>query len=103
MYLDVKFQMIGLLLADEDYLERLMVSSCKLFGGCRDRFLMRTPYCTLDKQRFELSMTDAAHCFCLLRLTLRLYASLPRICDWLFSLMSASCLGLRPPAAMTDG
>ena len=32
-----------------------------------------------------------------------LYASLPRTCDWLFSLMSANCLNLRPPAAMTDG
>ena len=32
-----------------------------------------------------------------------LYASLPQTHNWLFSLMSASCLGLRPPAAMTDG
>ena len=34
---------------------------------------------------------------------LRLYASLPRTHNWLFSLISASRLGLRPPAAMTDG
>ena len=34
---------------------------------------------------------------------LRLHTSLPQTYDWLFSLMSASCLGLRPPAAMTDG
>ena len=33
---------------------------------------------------------------------LRLYASLPRTYDWLFSLMSANCPGLRPPATMTD-
>ena len=32
---------------------------------------------------------------------LRLYASLPRTHNWLFLLMSASCLCLRPPAAMT--
>ena len=35
--------------------------------------------------------------------SLRLHASLPRIYSWFFSLMSASCLGLSPPAAMTDG
>ena len=34
---------------------------------------------------------------------LRLHASLLRTYDRLSSLMSASCLGLRPPAAMTDG
>ena len=41
--------------------------------------------------------------FCLLRLSfaaLYLYASKLR---YLFSLMSANCLGLRPPAATTDG
>ena len=46
---------------------------------------------------------DAARFFCLLRFSLRLHASLPRTYNWLFSLMSASCLGLRSPAAMTDG
>ena len=34
---------------------------------------------------------------------LRLQASLPRTYDWLFSLMNANCLGLRPPAAIIDG
>ena len=34
---------------------------------------------------------------------LRGFMPLPRTYDWLFSLMSASCLGLRPPAAVTDG
>ena len=32
-----------------------------------------------------------------------LHASLPKTHNWLFSLISDSCLGLRPPAAMTDG
>ena len=32
-----------------------------------------------------------------------LYASLPWTHNWLFSLISASCLGLRPPAVMTHG
>ena len=35
--------------------------------------------------------------------SLRLQVSLPRTNKWLFSLMSASCFGLRPPVAMTDG
>ena len=34
---------------------------------------------------------------------LQLYASLLPTRSWLFSQMSASCLDLRPPAAMTDG
>ena len=34
---------------------------------------------------------------------LHLHVSLPRTYKWLFSLMSANCLGLRSPAAMTDG
>ena len=34
---------------------------------------------------------------------LHLHVSLPRTYKWLFSLMSAGCLGLRSPAAMTDG
>ena len=85
------------------FLERLMVNSCMLVGGCRDRFLMLTPYCTLDRWRFGMRMvgmllTLSASCV----FPLQLYASLPQIHNWLFSLMSASCLGLRPPAAMTD-
>ena len=57
---------------------------------------------------------DAACSFCLLRFfllafsascvfPLRLYASLPRTHNRHFSVMSASCLGLRPPAAVIDG
>ena len=81
-----------------------MVSSCTLVGGWIFRFLMRTPYRTLDRRRFGMRMvgmllTLSASCV----LPLRLYASLPQTHNWLFSLMSASCLGLRPPAAMTDG
>ena len=83
---------------------RFLVSSCMLVGGCRDRFLMRTLYCTLDRRRFGLRMIKmllvlSASCV----FPLRLHASLPRTYNWLFSMMSASCLGLRPPAAMTDG
>ena len=46
-------------------------------------------------------MLHALSAFCVF--PLRLYSSLPRTPNWLFSLMSASCLGLRPPAAMTNG
>ena len=81
-----------------------MVSSCTLVGGCRDWFLMCTPYCTLDRRRFWLRMIGmllslSASCF----FRLQLHASLPQTYNCLFSLMSASCLGLRPLAAMTDG
>ena len=80
---------------------RLMVNCCMLVGGFRDWFLMFTPYCTLDRRRFGLRMrgmllTLSASC----TFPLQLHASLPL---WLFSLMSTSCLGMRPPAAMTDG
>ena len=37
-------------------LGKLMVNSCTLVGGCRDRFLMRTPYSTLDRRRFGMRM-----------------------------------------------
>ena len=33
-----------------------MVSSCMLLGGCKVRFLMHTPDCTLDGRRFGLRM-----------------------------------------------
>ena len=80
-----------------------MVSSCMLVGGCRDRFLMRTPSRTLDRQRFGMRMVMmllglSASCV----FPLRLYASLPWTHNWLFSLMSTSCLNLWPPAATTD-
>ena len=88
------------------FLGRLMVKSCTLVGGCRDRFLMRTLYCTLDRRRFGMRMRMvgmllalSVSCFS----HLRLHASLPRTYNWLSSLMSASYLGLRPPAAMSDG
>ena len=46
----------------------------------------------------------AARSLRFLRLFLsRLHVSPPPTYDWLFSLMSANCLGLRTPAAMTDG
>ena len=85
-------------------LGRLMVTSCMLFGGCRDRFLMRTPYRTLDRWRFGMRMVGmllAPSASCIF--PSRLYASLPRTHNWLISLMSTRCLSLRPPAAMADG
>ena len=76
-------------------LGRLMVNIFVLVGGCRDRFLMRTPYRTLDSRRFgmrRVGMLVALSASCVFPLLL--YASLPRTYDWLFSLMSAICLGL---------
>ena len=81
-----------------------MVNSSMLIGGYKYRFLMCTPYRTLDRRRFGMRMVRmllALSASCVF--SLRLYASLPRIYNWLFSLMNASCLGLRPPAVMTDG
>ena len=81
-----------------------MVSFCKHVDGCWVRFLMLTPYCTLGRRRFgtriigKLLALSVSFVF-----PLRLYASLLRTYDWLFSLMNANCLGLRPPAATTDG
>ena len=73
-----------------------------LVGGCRVRFLMRTPYCTLDRSGLSmirmLIALSAPSVF-----PLRLHASLLRTYDRLSSLMSTNCLGLRPPAAMADG
>ena len=66
---------------------------CMLVDGCRVRVLMRRPYCTLDRRRFGLRMIG-------------MVLALPCLSashNWLFSLMNANCLGLRPPAAMTDG
>ena len=85
-------------------LGRSIVSSCVLVGGCRDWLLMHTPFRTLDRRRFGMRMIGmllALSAFCVFHL--RLYTSLPRTHNWLFSLISASCLVFRPPAAMTDG
>ena len=84
-------------------LGRLLVNSCMLAGGCRDRFLMRTLYRTLDRRRFGMRMDGMFALSASCVFPLQLLASLPRTRSWLFSLMSANCLGLRPPAAMTDG
>ena len=73
-------------------------------GGCRDRFLMRTSYRTLDRRRFGMRMVVmllALSASCVFHF--RLYVSLPRTHTWLFSLMSASCLSLRPLVVMNDG
>ena len=88
----------------QGFLGRLIANSCMFIGGCRDGFLMRRTYCILDRWRFGLRMIRmlfALSAYCIF--PLRLYASQPRTHNWLFSLMSPSCLGLRPPAAMTDG
>ena len=82
----------------------LIVRSCMLVGVCRVRFLMRRPLNTLDKRRFRLMMSWrllALPASCVS--PLRLYASLCRTYERRFSLVSASCLSLRPPAAMSDG
>ena len=81
-----------------------MVNSCMLTGGCRDQFLMRTLYHTLDRRRFGMRMIGmllalSASCFS----PLRLHASLPWTYNRLFSLISTDCLSLRPTAAMTHG
>ena len=87
------------------FLGRLMVSFCMLVGGRRVRFLMCTPYRTLNRRRFGrrmIGMLLAPSVTCVF--PLRLHASLPRTYDlFFFSLMSAICLCLRPSAAMTDG
>ena len=86
---------------------RLMVSFLVwsvFVGGCRVRFWTCRPYRTLDRPRFGLRMIGmllALSASCLS--PVRLHASLPRSYVWLFSLMSANCFALRPPAAMTDG
>ena len=72
-----------------------MVNIFVLVGGCGDRFLMRTPYRTLNSRRFGMRMVGmlvALSASCVFPLLL--YASLPLTYDWLFSLMSAICLGL---------
>ena len=81
-----------------------MVGLCMLVGGCKDRFLMRTPYRSLDRRRFGMRMVGmllALSTSCVFPLWLD--ASLPRTYNWPFSLISDSCLGLKPPAAITDG
>ena len=82
---------------------RSVVSSCALVGGCGGRFLMRTPYCTLDRRRFGMRMIQmllALSSSCVF--PLQLHASLPRTYNWLLSLMTASCLGLLLPRLMAD-
>ena len=81
-----------------------MVNSCMLVGGFPVRFWMRTSCCTLNRRTFGLGMIEmllALSASCVF--PLRLLASLPRNYDWLFSLVNASCLSLRPSSAMTDG
>ena len=82
--------------ADED-LGKVDGQFAHALGGCRVRVLMRGPYYTLDRRRSGVRIIKMLHALsasCVF--PLQLYASLPRTCDWLFSLMSASCLGLRP-------
>ena len=67
----------------------------QLVGGSRVRFLMRSPYCTLDRRTFGLRMIEL-----LLALST---ASLPRTYECLSSLMSVNCVVLRPPATMIAG
>ena len=83
---------------------RLNVTSCMLIGGCRGWFLMCRPHCTLNRWRFWLRMIGMLRTLsdsCVFPWLL--HASLPWTYDWLFSLMRVNCLGLRPPASITDG
>ena len=81
-----------------------MVSSCMLFGGCRVWFSMHRPYCTLDRRRYGLRMMEMLQALSASWIfPLWLQASLPQTFDWLFSLMSTSLFGSRPPAAMIEG
>ena len=73
-------------------------------GGCRVWILMQRFYCNLDRQRLGLRMTvrlfhPSSSCV----FPLPFYACLSQTYSGPFSLMSANCLGLKPPAAMTDG
>ena len=59
---------------------KIDVNSCTPYGGCRGRFLMPSPYCTLNRRRFGVRMVWmllALSASCVF--TLRLHASLPRI------------------------
>ena len=70
-------------------LGRFMVSSCMLIGGCRVWFLMRRPYCTLDRWKFGLRMTGMLHALsasCVF--PLRLHASASNL--WL-ALLTDEC------------
>ena len=54
----------------------LMVNSCMLVGGCRDKFFMHTPYRTLDRWGYGMRMVGMLHALsasCVF--PLRLYAS----------------------------
>ena len=57
-------------------LGRLMVSFCMLAGGCRVRFSIRTPYCTLDRRRIGLRKIGMLHAISASSVSpLRLHAS----------------------------
>ena len=84
-------------------LGKLMVSSCMLVGVCRHRFLMRTPYRTLDRRRFRMRMVGlllAVSASCVFPLRFILLASNSQLA---FLTDERQRLGLRPPAAMTVG
>ena len=58
----------GSFLADDDFLGRLMVNSCTLVGGCRDRFLMRTTLLHFGQTKvLDEDCRDVTRSFCLLR------------------------------------
>ena len=81
-----------------------MVSSCMLVDGLESPLLdVHTLLHFGEAKGLAEDDWDAARSVCPCVFPLRLHASLLRTYDRLFSLMSANCLGLRPPAAMTDG
>ena len=93
-----------------------MVNSCALVGGKISILDAQIPLHFGQMKVWDEDDRDDAQSFCLpcfffcvcvcacvFVVFLQLHASLPRTYNWLFSLLSASCLGLRPPAAMTNG
>ena len=59
---------------------------------------------TVDGQFLRMiGMLLALSVSCIFPLRLHVHASLSQTHNWLSSLMNASCLGLKPPAAVTDG
>ena len=74
-------------------------------GGCRVRFLMKHTLLYFGQSKvWAADDWDAARSLSLLHLSFAASClSESNNYDWFFSLMSASCLGLRLPAATTDG
>ena len=80
-----------------------ILEGCTPVGGCWIRFLMRRPYCTLNRRRLGRKIiwrliSLSASCIFPLRHYASLYRKLAFLTDDLLIPVS-----LRPPAVMTDG